>query len=186
MLSNYDVAVGVDPGLRYLFVAKNDGNIECKKGSVRMNSQQYYNDCKFNWKACKQQRCYKKNQQWMDYSSNMPTSKTNDMNELQNYLRHALNGLDMALQLHVINPFQKWSFKSYLFKQKTFRKILRKITTKRTATDPKTVIVGFGNWGAARDSIIRGHPQETFGPKLQVPMTQSSRGVSEWYVSSCM
>jgi hypothetical protein len=55
VLSNYDVAVGVDPGLRYLFVAKNDGNIEGKKGSVRMSSKQYYNDCKFNWKACKQQ-----------------------------------------------------------------------------------------------------------------------------------
>ena len=93
----------------------------------------------------------------MDYSSNMPSNKTNDINELQHYLRHALNGLDMALQLHVINPFRKWKHKTYIFKQKTFHKILQMITTKRTETDPKKVIVGFGNWGNPRDSIIRGH-----------------------------
>jgi hypothetical protein len=59
----------------------------------------------------------------MDYSSNMPSNKTNDINELQHYLHHALNGLDMALQLHLMNPFQKWSLKTYLFKQKIFHKI---------------------------------------------------------------
>ncbi len=88
----------------------------------------------------------------------MPSNKTNDINELQHYLCHALNGLDMALQLHVINPFRKWKNKSYICKQKTFHKILQMITMKRTEMDPKKVIVGFGNWGNSRDSIIiRGH-----------------------------
>jgi hypothetical protein len=54
----------------------------------------------------------------------MPTSKTNDINELQHYLRHALNGLDMALQLHFINPFQKWKLKTFIYKKKNFHKIL--------------------------------------------------------------
>jgi hypothetical protein len=138
-------------------VGKSNENIDKKKSSVRMSSKQYYHDCKFNWKTEKQQRCYEKNQQWKDYVSNMPTSKTNDINELQNYLRHALKGLDMALQLHVINPFRKWKFKTFIYKQKTFHKILQMITTKRTEADPKKVIVGFGNWGNPRDSIIRGH-----------------------------
>ncbi len=93
----------------------------------------------------------------MDYSSNMPSNKTNDINKLQNYLHHALNGLDMALQLHVINPFRKWKHKTYIFKQKTFHKILQVITMKQTQTDPKKVIVGFGNWGAPRESIIQGY-----------------------------
>jgi hypothetical protein len=31
------------------------------------------------------------------------------------------------------------------------------ITMKQTETDPKKVIVGFGNWGNPRDSIIQGH-----------------------------
>ena len=54
----------------------------------------------------------------MDYSSNMPTSKTNNISELQNYLHHALKGLDMALQLHFINPFQKWKLKTFIYKKK--------------------------------------------------------------------
>ncbi len=49
------------------------------------------------------------------------------------------------------------SLKTFIYKQKTFHKILRMITTKWTETDPKRVIVGFGNWGNHRDSIIRGH-----------------------------
>jgi len=129
---DYDFMVGIDPGLSYVFMGKSNENIDKKKSSIRMSSKQYYHDCKFNWKTEKQQRCYEKNQQWKDYVSNMPTSKTNDINELQNYLRHALNGLDMALQLHVINPFRKWKFKTFIYKQKTFHKILQMITTKRT------------------------------------------------------
>jgi hypothetical protein len=43
--------------------------------------------------------------QWKDYSSNMAPNKTNNINELQKYLCHAFNGLDMVLQLHFINPF---------------------------------------------------------------------------------
>jgi hypothetical protein len=112
--SDYDLMVGIDPGLRYVFVGKSNENIDKKKSSIRMSSKQYYHDCKFNWKTQKQQRSYKNHQQWMDYSSNMPTSKTNDISELQNYLRHALKGLDMALQLHFINPFRKWKFKTFI------------------------------------------------------------------------
>ncbi len=48
--SNYYIMVGVDSGLRYLFIAKNNDNVEDKKKSVKMSSQQYYNDTKFNWK----------------------------------------------------------------------------------------------------------------------------------------
>jgi hypothetical protein len=99
-------------------VGKSNENIDKKKSSIRMGSKQYYHDCKFNWKTQKQQCSYKNNQQWIDYSSNMPTSKTNDISELQNDLHHALKGLDMALQLHFINPFQKWKLKTFIYKQK--------------------------------------------------------------------
>jgi hypothetical protein len=98
-----------------------------------MSSKQYYHDSKFNWKTEKQQSCHKNHQQWKDYVSNMPASKTNDINELQNFLCHALNGLDMALQPHVINPFQKWKLKTYIFKQKPpSTKKLQMIMMKRT------------------------------------------------------
>jgi hypothetical protein len=120
--SEYDLMVGINPGLRYMFVGKCNENIDKKKSSIRMSSKQYYHDCKFNWKTQKQQCSYKNNQQWIDYSSNMPTSKTNDINELQHYLRPALNGLDMALQLHFINPFQKWKLKTFIYKKNPFTK----------------------------------------------------------------
>jgi hypothetical protein len=60
----------------------------------------------------------------MDYSSNMPSNKTNITEEFLQYLQYALKGLDMALQLHATNPIQKWKLKTYRFKQKTFHKIL--------------------------------------------------------------
>jgi hypothetical protein len=96
--------VGINPGLRYVFVGKSNKNVK-KKSLIRMSSKQYYHGCKFNWKTQKQQCSYKNNRRWMDYSSNMATSKTKDINELQNYLHYALKGLNMALQLHFINPF---------------------------------------------------------------------------------
>jgi hypothetical protein len=48
----------------------------------------------------------KKNQQWIDFSSNnMPSEKTKIEEDLLQYLRNTLKGLDMALQLCATNPF---------------------------------------------------------------------------------
>jgi hypothetical protein len=171
--SEYDVLVGIDPGLCYVFIGKNNENADSKKETVRMSSKQYYHDCRFNWKVQKEQRCYKKINNRMDYSSNMPSNKTNDINELQHYLCHALNGLDMTLQLHVINPFQKWKHKTYIFKQRTFHKILQMIMMKQTKRDPKKVIISFGNWGNPRDSIIRGHRRG--------PVKEIQEKLKKWY-----
>ena len=168
--TNYDVTVGLDPGLRYVFVTKSNENIDDKKKSVKMSSRQYYHDTKFNWNKGKQQRSYKRHQEWLDYSSNMPSPKTSKLEELQSYAKYALDGLDMALQLHVTIPFRKWRFKTFIYKQKTFEKILKSITTKRARTENKQVIVGFGNWSNPRDSIIRGHrrgPVKEIKDKLQ-------------------
>jgi hypothetical protein len=74
------------------------------------------------------------------------------------------------LELHFKKPFRKWSFKKYIYKQKTFEKILQWITTKKSQRDNKQVIVGFGNWGNPGDSIIRGHhrgPVQEVKNKLQ-------------------
>jgi hypothetical protein len=60
-LPRYDVAMGVNPGLRYLFVAKSDKHMQGKKGAVRMSSNQYYNNCKIDWKNQKQKWCCQKN-----------------------------------------------------------------------------------------------------------------------------
>jgi hypothetical protein len=54
------------------------------------------------------------------------------------------------------NPFRKWSFKTYIYKQKTFKNILLRITPKMLQMDNKQVIVGFGNWGNPCDSITQG------------------------------
>ena len=80
------------------------------------------------------------------------TPKTHVMRELKKYPVYALSYLDKALELHFKNPFRKWKFKKHIYKQKTFVKILQRITTKKF--DKKQVIVGFGNWVNPRDSII--------------------------------
>jgi len=208
LLPAYQVTVGLDPGLRYLFVAKNDGNDqekkECnddsnsnvedqKKKYERMSSKEYYHKTKFNWKRIKQEKCYDKNPLWdklkkgyisekeweepweaiykeypwwkEEMKKGVMTPKTHVLDELKKYTVFALRHLDMALDLHFKNPFRNWKFKTYVYKQKTFEKILRQITKKSKQAEEKKVIVGFGNWGNPRDSIIRGHRR---GPVEQV------------------
>jgi hypothetical protein len=103
--TNYDVTVGLDPSLRYVFVMKSNENIDDKKKLIKMSSRQYYHDTKFNWNKEKQQQSYKRHQEWLEYSSNMPSPKTSKLEELQCYTQYALVGLEKALQLHVVNPF---------------------------------------------------------------------------------
>jgi hypothetical protein len=82
------------------------------------------------------------------------TSKTHVLVESKKYAVFELSYLDKALELHFKNPFRKWSFKTYIYKQKTFEKILQRITAKKTQMDNKQVTISFGNWGNPCDSII--------------------------------
>jgi hypothetical protein len=78
--------------------------------------------------------------------------------------------LDKALDLHFKNPFKKWSSKKYIYKQKTFVKILQRITIKKSQLDKKQVIISFENRGNPQASIIRGHcrgPVQEVKNKLQ-------------------
>jgi hypothetical protein len=176
--ASYDIRVGLDPGLRYLFVAKNNTNEEDKTALAKMSSKGYYHESKFNWNISKQKKCYARCSWWKevmngDISSEAwgrtykkyswwkeemvnggVTPKTHVMSELKKYAVYALSYLDKALELHFKNPFRKWRFKKHIYKQKTFVKNLQRITTKKSELDKKQVIVGFGNWGNPRDSII--------------------------------
>jgi hypothetical protein len=42
----YEMRVELDPGLCYLFVVKNNLNVEDKKVSAKMSSKEYYHDSK--------------------------------------------------------------------------------------------------------------------------------------------
>jgi hypothetical protein len=190
----YDVRVGLDPGLRYLFVAKNNMNAEDKTSSAKMSLKEYYHEPKFNWNTSKQKKCYARCLWWKEvingdisteawknsykkYSwwkeemvKGVMTPKTHVMSELKKYAVYALSYLDKTLELHFKNAFRKWRFKKCFYKQKTFVKILQRIKTKKSELDKKQVIVGFGNWGNTRDSIVRGHqrgPMQEVKDKLQ-------------------
>ena len=57
------------------------------------------------------------------------TPKTHVLCELKKYAVYALSYLDKVLEFHFKNPFRKWRFKKYIYKQKTFVKISQRITT---------------------------------------------------------
>jgi hypothetical protein len=42
--ASYDVRVGLDPGLHYMFVTKNNMNAEDKKSLAKMSSKEYYHE----------------------------------------------------------------------------------------------------------------------------------------------
>ncbi len=154
-----------------MFVVKNNMNAEDKISSTKMSSKEYYHELKFNWYISKQKKGYARCSWWKevingDMSSEawentykkyswwkeemvkgLMTPKTHVIVELKNYAVYALSCLDKALDLHFKNPFRKWLLKKYIYKQKTFAKILQRITTKKSELDKKQVIVAFGNWG---------------------------------------
>ncbi len=114
---------------------------------------------------------YKKYSWWKEeMAKEIMTPKTHVLGELKKYAVYAFSYLDKALELHFKSPFRKWCFKTYIYKQKTFEKILQRIITKKSQMDNKQVIVSFGNWGNPCDSIIQGHfrgPVQEVKNKLQ-------------------
>jgi len=170
---------------------KNNTN---KTSLAKMSSKEYYHESKFNWNISKQKKCYARCEWWKevingDISSEawkntykkyswwkeemvkgVMTPKSHVISKLKKYAVYALSYLDKALELHFKNPFRKWRFKKHIYKQKTFVKILQRFTTKKSELEKKQVIVGFGNWGNPRDSIIQGHrrgPVQEVENKLQ-------------------
>jgi hypothetical protein len=73
-------------------------------------------------------------------------SKTHVLGELEKYAVYALSYLDKAL--HFKNPFKKWSFKTFIYKQILLRKY-----SEDCKKSHKQLIVSFGNWGNC-DTII--------------------------------
>jgi hypothetical protein len=160
-IRDYDIVVGIDPGLRYTFVSANN-----KDELDRCSGKEYYHDIGINRKNFQQNMCYARNQAFMDYKSNMPSSKTNDTASLCSYITYALKGLDNAFQVHFVNPFRKWKFTTYIKQQAKFRSLCKAITKKKNKFDDSTkTIVGFGDWSNPHDSIIRGHKR---GPVLKL------------------
>jgi hypothetical protein len=72
------------------------------------------------------------------------TPKTHVMDELKKYAVYALSYLDKALELHYKNPFRKWSFKKYIYKQKTFNKKPQRITTKKSQGIASKLLLDLG------------------------------------------
>jgi hypothetical protein len=152
-----------------LYIAKNNTNVEDIKLLANMSSNEYYHEVKNNWNVSKQKKCYERCTWWKKMSNGNITSeawkhthkkyswwkeemvkemtpKTYVLGELKKYTVFALSYLGKTLELHFKNPFRKWCFKTYMYKQKTFEKILQRITIKKLQGDYKQVIVGFGNW----------------------------------------
>jgi hypothetical protein len=72
---SYETRVGLDPGLHYLFVAKNNSNAEDKKLSAKMSSKEYYHESKFNWNVSKQKKCYARCPWWKEMINGNITSE---------------------------------------------------------------------------------------------------------------
>jgi len=143
-----------------------------------MSSKEYYHESKLNQNISKKKKCYARISWWKemingnisseawentykkyswwkdDMVKGVMTPKAHVKSELKKYAVYALSYLDKALDLHFKNPFRKWKFKKYIYKQKTFVKIIQRMTIKKSELDKKQFSVIFGNWGNPRDSII--------------------------------
>jgi hypothetical protein len=92
---------------------------------------------------------YKKYSWWKEEMlKKVMTPKTHVMVEWKKYAVCTLSYLNKALELHFKNPFRKWCFKTFIYKQKTFEKILQKITprshrviTSKLLLDLETMVI---------------------------------------------
>ncbi len=72
---SYETKVLLDPGLHYLFIAKNNTNLEDKKSSAKMTSKEYYHECMINLNKSKQKKCYVRHSWWKEMINGKITSK---------------------------------------------------------------------------------------------------------------
>ena len=155
-LNDFESISAYDPGFRNMCVGTNSYEKQ-KNDIIECSSRNYYHDCKINTANQKKKIIYKRNTFVTDFFKGMPSRKTNNMNSYIKYITYSLIGLTKCLKFHLEKPFRKLKFTTYIYKQKTMNELCKKITGKNNISDPKKVLVGFGNWSSQKDSIIRGH-----------------------------
>jgi hypothetical protein len=121
-LLSYDTRVGLDPGLHYLFVVKNNSNAKTKFNLNISKQRKSYARCPW-WKEMIKgnitseawKNTYGNYSWWKEEMvKEVMTPKTYVMGKLKKYAVYALSYLDKALELHFKNPFRKWCFKTYI------------------------------------------------------------------------
>jgi transposase len=158
---NYDNIIGLDPGLRNLFVCSYNDTYD----TIKCSSRQYYNDTLVNQTNFSKNNTYERNPDVLEYMRNLPSGKTSNLDTYLVHLKYCLKDYQKILQFHHENPFRKWKFTRWKMKKKVITDLCKKISNKNKITDKDNTIVGFGNWSNPHDSIIRGHRR---GPVLEL------------------
>jgi hypothetical protein len=73
-LPSFETKVGLDPGLQYLLITKNNVNVDDKL-SAKMSSKEYYHETKLNCNKSKQKKSYARHPWWKEMSNGNITSK---------------------------------------------------------------------------------------------------------------
>jgi len=90
--ASYEIRVGLDPGLHYLFVAKNNTNAEDKMSSAKMSSKEYYHELNFNWNKSKQKKCYARCSWWKEVMNGDISSEAWEKNLQEIFMVEGKNG----------------------------------------------------------------------------------------------
>jgi len=156
-LDDYDIVRTADPGFRFPY--KGTSSLEKKKNdTIQCSSKRYYNETKMTEATKKKQVIYKKSEYITSFFKGIPSNKTNIIEEYLEYLKYTLPCLTQVLKFHFDKPFRKLKFTTYIFKQKTMNKLCQEITGKKHRNDTSIkALIGFGDWSAQKDSIIKGH-----------------------------
>ncbi len=102
-------------------------------------------------KGKKQQWIFRRYKEWLDYYSNMPSLKTIELEELGSYMKYDLLGLEIALQLHDYKSFWKGRVISFIYKQRTIKKLF-KYDKEETSKLLQVLVI----WGHCRGPVKDG------------------------------
>lgn len=147
---DYNVFIGLDPGVTYLCTTLNDRN-----ESHQLSTKRYRHEAQM-----------KKHQQWHnnlrnkrspEYSQlckSLPSFGTASLERYVQALQQAMGICDRLFAICAEQPFRKWRFKAFIYSQKTMVTYANELTK---GCQKGKALVGFGDW-SKHDGIIKKHP----------------------------
>ena len=146
---DYDLFIGIDPGVTYLCTALNSRN-----ETTQLSTRSYRHKAQM-----------KKQQQWQNNLRNkrhpeygqllkdIPSFKTASLTFYLERLHKVLRICDKLFEFSAQQPFRRWRFKAFIYSQKTLEEFAKAMTC-----GEKRVLVGFGDW-SQHDGFIKKHPK---------------------------
>ena len=144
---DYDVAWGVDPGMRDMFVASSsDGQ------SARCSSGEFYNDAGYVRSQQRRRHWLRNDPEIAEIERNMPRKKRASVQSVTAHATYVLRHIDVLMAFYGAKRFRNLRFSRYCASKKKLDQLCRRLSEKG-----KRTLVGFGDWSIkTANGVVKG------------------------------